>query len=93
MHILLVRYHLHFPTVHSLKEKRSILKRILHALRSEYNISVAEIGHHDTWQRCDLAVIGCSALRDPLERMERAVSEQLEGDPEAQVAEWQTEWL
>ncbi len=93
MHIILARYHLHLPTAHSLKDKRSILKRIVHHLRTTHNASVAEIGDHDAWQHADLAIVACSALRDPLERMERSIAEALETDPEAQLGESSLEWI
>jgi hypothetical protein len=36
---------------HSLKEKRMILKKILNKLKIKFNISVAETGFQDKWQR------------------------------------------
>jgi uncharacterized protein YlxP (DUF503 family) len=35
----------------SLKEKRKILRSIIDRLKSKFNISVAELGHKDLWQR------------------------------------------
>jgi uncharacterized protein YlxP (DUF503 family) len=45
--------------VESLKDKRRILKSILAHLRQEYNLSAAEVDHHDVWQT---AVIGLAAV-------------------------------
>jgi len=39
------------PEVHSLKEKRGALARLIKRTQSEFNISVAEVGLNDTWQR------------------------------------------
>lgn len=47
---------LHLPEVHSLKEKRHILKGIKERVRSRFNVSIAEVDHQDTWQRAALAV-------------------------------------
>jgi uncharacterized protein YlxP (DUF503 family) len=47
---------LHLSEVHSLKEKRHILKGIKERVRSRFNVSIAEVGHQDTWQRSALAV-------------------------------------
>lgn len=33
--------------VHSLKEKRSIIKSIIHRIHNQYNVSIAEVGDHD----------------------------------------------
>lgn len=45
---------------HSLKEKRSTLKRIIHKLRNRFNISIAEIDYHDLWQRTKLGIVTIS---------------------------------
>jgi uncharacterized protein YlxP (DUF503 family) len=54
--VVLMRVHLHFPDVASLKGKRAELNRIKAHLRDRMGASVAEVGHHDTWQRSTLAV-------------------------------------
>ena len=41
--------------VHSLKEKRRIVKSILSKLSQKFNLAVAEVDHQDVWQT---AVIG-----------------------------------
>lgn len=40
----------------SLKEKRHVLKTLTNALRSKFNVSVAEVDHHDLWQRASISV-------------------------------------
>jgi hypothetical protein len=40
----------------SLKHKRQILKSIKDITRAKFNISIAEIGNHDKWQRSTLAI-------------------------------------
>ncbi len=44
---------------HSLKEKRSVLHPLKLQLRRSLNVSVAEVGAQDEWQRAQLA---CSAV-------------------------------
>ncbi len=39
---------------HSLKEKRSVIKSLKDRLHDRFNVSVAETGHHDVWQRAEL---------------------------------------
>lgn len=39
------------PGTRSLKEKRSVIKPIIHRLRREFNVSVAEIDFQDKWSR------------------------------------------
>lgn len=38
----------------SLKEKRSVVNSLKARLRDRFNVSVAETGHQDLWQRAEL---------------------------------------
>jgi uncharacterized protein YlxP (DUF503 family) len=55
-YVVLMRVHLHFPEAGSLKGKRAELNRVKALLRERLHVSVAEIGHQDSWQRSTLAV-------------------------------------
>jgi hypothetical protein len=47
---------LHFPSAHSLKEKRHHLRSAKAQLQRRIGASVAEVDHHDVWQRTRLTV-------------------------------------
>ncbi len=47
---------LHLPDVGSLKGKRQILKSVKEKVKNRFDVSVAEVDHHDSWQRVTLAV-------------------------------------
>ncbi len=47
---------LHLPDVDSLKGKRHILKGVKERVKHRFDVSVAEVNHHDSWQRATLAV-------------------------------------
>ena len=47
------------PESGSLKEKRSVLKRIIQRTQNEFNVSIAEVGDNDLWRR---ARVGFSAV-------------------------------
>ena len=47
---------LHLPEVESLKEKRHVLKGLKEKVKHRFDVSVAEVDHHDSWQRATLAV-------------------------------------
>lgn len=47
---------LHLPEVDSLKGKRHVLKGLKERVRNRFEVAVAEVDHHDTWQRATLAV-------------------------------------
>lgn len=44
---------------HSLKEKRHAVRKITDRVRARYNVSIAEVGENDVWQR---AVLGLCAV-------------------------------
>lgn len=56
MLVALERFDLRIPGCGSLKEKRHVVKTLTNAIRSKFNVSVAEVDHHDLWQRTALAV-------------------------------------
>ncbi len=56
MLVALERFDLRIPACGSLKEKRHVVKTLTNAIRSKFNVSVAEVDHHDLWQRTALAV-------------------------------------
>lgn len=45
---------------HSLKGKRQILKKVIERVKNRFNVSVAEVGSHDLWQRAEigLSIVG-----------------------------------
>ena len=47
---------LHLPGVDSLKGKRHIVKALKDRVRVRFEVAVAEVDHHDAWQRATLAV-------------------------------------
>lgn len=51
-----LRFELHLPDCHSLKEKRSVIRPVVEGLRSKVSVSVAEVDHQDAWQRAALGV-------------------------------------
>lgn len=73
----LVELHVHGSQ--SLKQKRGVLRSIAGRLRNRFNVSVAEVGGQDTWQRAvlGLTVAGIEeeAVRRQLRRMRDAVED------------------
>jgi uncharacterized protein YlxP (DUF503 family) len=51
---------LHLPDVDSLKGKRHVLKGLKERVRARFEVAVAEVDHHDMWQRATLAVAAVS---------------------------------
>ena len=59
MKIAAMTFRLHAPWVHSLKEKRMIVKSIVAKLQNRFHVSAAEIDEQDTHQ---IIVIGVAAI-------------------------------
>jgi uncharacterized protein YlxP (DUF503 family) len=73
-------FDLRIPGCGSLKEKRHVVKTISAGLRSKFNVSVAEVDHHDLWQRSTIGVSAVGAqgfhLRKVMHEVERYLSRQ-----------------
>lgn len=54
---------------HSLKQKRSIIKRLKAKLRKDLNIAVTELDYHDLWQRTKLGIVTISTERNHAEQI------------------------
>ena len=59
MIIATITFKLHAPWVHSLKEKRMIVKSLIAKIRNRYHVSAAEIDEQDAHQSI---VIGVAAI-------------------------------
>jgi uncharacterized protein YlxP (DUF503 family) len=59
---------LHFPASHSLKEKRHFLRSAKQRLQN-MGAAVAEVDHHDVWQRSRLTVAVVTREYRELERL------------------------
>ena len=59
MKIAAMKYRLRASWVHSLKEKRMIVKSLMAKLQNRYHVSVAEIDEQDTHQ---IIVMGVAAI-------------------------------
>ena len=93
MHVAVVQCELHIPTSRSLKEKRAVLRPIVEGLRHRFQISVAEVGYQDKWQR---SLIGMAVVSDSyshavevIDNVERWVWSK----PEIEVTRFETEWV
>lgn len=84
MHVAALRIEVHIPASDSLKDKRKVVRPFVEGLRRVASVSVAEVDHHDTWQRSAFGVAlvaaDAAALERLIERVRRYVDGQLELD-------------
>jgi uncharacterized protein len=55
-YVAILTVELHFPEAGSLKGKRKHVKSAKAQLQNRFGAAVAEVDHHDLWQRCALTV-------------------------------------
>jgi uncharacterized protein len=78
MYLAIATWDLHLPACHSLKEKRSVLKPLITALRRTLNVSVAETGQQDLWQRAEIACAVVGTARSVVDETLRAADRMVE---------------
>ena len=93
MHVAVVQLELHIPTSRSLKEKRAVLRPIVEGLRHRFQISVAEVGYQDKWQR---ALVGMAVVSDSFSHANEVVDNVerwVWSKPEVEVTRFETTWV
>lgn len=93
MVIGLLEIELHLPGAQSLKDKRQPLRSILARVRQNHNVSIAEVAHHDEWQRAGLVVVGVNSERVPMERTLDEIVRVIEETEGVVCAGEQRQWL
>jgi uncharacterized protein YlxP (DUF503 family) len=86
------RVKLHLSQSQSLKDKRRIVKSIISRLRSQYNISIAEVDDQDLWQ---LVTLGISCVSNHNQHVDETLSKVMNfianNYPELEIVDRQTE--
>jgi uncharacterized protein len=77
----------------SLKEKRSVLKSLKDRLHNRFNVSVAETGHQDLWQRAELTACVVSGSRRHAESVLEEVDRAVAAEPRARIIQTQRSFL
>ena len=73
----LLSLELYIPGARSLKDKRMVLRGVKDRLR-KFNVAVAEIAHHDLWQRAGLGVVTISTTEAHVDQELAAVVAEVE---------------
>jgi uncharacterized protein len=70
----LLNVELHFPEARSLKGKRRFVKSAKAQLQNRFGAAVAEVDHHELWQRSQLTVVCVTReLREAERLLEEAI--------------------
>lgn len=84
---------LRMAAVHSLKEKRAVLRRLLAGLERLASLSVAEVDRHDAWQRATVGVAAVAATPGDLERVLGVVRRYLDEQVDVEVLDVRVSYL
>jgi uncharacterized protein YlxP (DUF503 family) len=84
---------LHITGAQSLKDKRGVIKSMKDRLHNEFNVSVAETAHHDTWQTAELTACVVAVDRVQAEKVLREVDRFVESNPLCRITDSQTSFL
>ncbi|MEO8092242.1 MAG: DUF503 domain-containing protein [bacterium] len=74
-YLCVIEAQLHFGELHDLKGKRKVLHSLKAHLRRRFGASVAEVDHHDAWQRSTIvcALVGDHEVRTRADLLQRFV--------------------
>ena len=74
MTVAIARVTLFLGESRSLKEKRSVVRRLKDLVTQQFNVSIAEVGENDVWQR---AVVGLALVGNERRSVESQLDEVL----------------
>ncbi len=77
----------------SLKEKRRVVKSLKERLHNRFNVSVAETGHQDLWQRAELTACAVCTDRRLADSVLESVDRFVVSDARARVIRAQRSFL
>ncbi|HEY8478108.1 MAG TPA: DUF503 domain-containing protein [Chloroflexota bacterium] len=83
---------LHLPENHSLKGKRQVVQSIIHRVRHQFNVAIAEVDDNDRWQTASLGISCVSNNAQHADEMLQRVVDFIERSRmEANIADWHME--
>lgn len=84
---------IYIPESNSLKDKRSVLKRLKDRIRNKFNVSVAEVDDHDIWRRAKIGIAHISSNGRFSGQELQKVAKFLEDDFQIQVLDYEMRFL
>jgi uncharacterized protein YlxP (DUF503 family) len=93
MYVAALRVDLRIRNVHSLKEKRRIVKSLKAHLTNTFEAAVAEVDHQELWQRATLGVAVVAPQAGQADRILHSVRRALDQREEIEVLGTRTAYL
>ncbi len=91
MKILAIKIDLRAPYVHSLKEKRMIVKSIIAKLQNKFNISIREVENQDLHQLISIGIVKLDLNRKDSDKSQEKIIDFIEDNCEAEIINIESE--
>jgi len=86
-------FDLHFPGSRGLKDKRMVLRSLKSRIRTEFEVSVAEVDGQDLLQRGCLAVAAVGPDQPPLDALLQKILSFVESNLDGEILGYENEFL
>ncbi len=93
MRIGIVSVTINIPAAQSLKDKRSVVRRLKDRACQRMNVSVAEVGEQDRWQIAEMAFVTVAATHEIVQQRIAEISQFVRSDPTYVLVRLNTEVL
>ena len=77
----------------SLKQKRSVLKKIITRLQKTYNMAISELDYQDLWQRTQIGLVTIASDKVQSEKVMQQALAMIDSFPEIERTVTNLEWL
>lgn len=91
MFVGVLRLTFHIPQARSLKDKRSVVRKFRDRVRGRFDVSIAEVGDQDLYQRAVFGVGVVSSEATVCDSVLEKVAREAETQPECVLTDRQTE--
>lgn len=93
MRTVVLKIKLYAPWVHSLKEKRMVVKSLITKLRSKFNVSAAEVEEQDTHQTIVIGIASIAANSSQGDSIIDNILDFVESNTEAEIVSVHREFI
>ncbi|MFB1049531.1 DUF503 domain-containing protein [Paraliobacillus sp. JSM ZJ581] len=83
----------HIYDKQSLKEKRSVVKRIVHRIQNDYNVSISELAYQELWQKTMFGIVTVSNSKVQAEKILDQCLHLIDSFPEIERTITEKQWL
>lgn len=75
----------YIPSSTSLKDKRQVVKSVIHRVQNRFNVSVVELNNEDLWQRATIGVAIAGDNQEYIQRQLQLVLNFMDGEPRWEI--------